>query len=175
MSKTLALVLLLGLCGPVFAQEVPSADVGDTTAEVEAKLGKPMGILSRGKRATYSYERGMVDFVDGRVVHAYLVSPEEAARIKAERERAVVLRRQAAEADRKRLTEEGQAELTKATRNADSTNSAPSEGLAYWKDFARRYPYTDVSRQIAAATVAVEEDKQRQGHEDGRRSTDLDS
>jgi hypothetical protein len=134
-------------CRPLVGAEAnQTSDVvaGDSTAEVKAKLGDPTGVLEQGGRMTYLYDRGMVDFVSGRVVRADLVTAKQAAEAKQARERAEEEQRRQAEIERQRLTTAGQKELASTLSDAQFAKRRPSERLAFWEDFSRRYPYTDV-------------------------------
>lgn len=159
----LALMLVLAPVGATrAANDVPAATPGDTTTEVIAKLGKPQGSMSRGRYTTFYYDRGLVHFVNGRVQTAFLVSPEEAERHKEERAKAEAAAREQNEAQRQRLTEEGRAALVQSESDKTLAAKSAAERLAYWQDFARRYPYTDVSGQIAKAQGNVESDVNQQ-------------
>jgi hypothetical protein len=167
----IALTLLLAVTvrGPATAAEAaaPTASPGDTTAQVVSQLGEPRGIIKRGNVTTYYYERGMVDFVNGRVKTAFLTTPEEAEQQRADRERTEAAERQQAEALRQRLTEEGQRELDRQSTERSLEGKSAAERLAYWQDFAVRYPYTDVSNEVARAqaAVAAETGQQKQAAE----------
>lgn len=153
--------------------DIPTANPGDTMERVVAKLGKPQGVVKRGQVTTYYYERGMVDFVDGKVKAAFLVDPGEARRRTEERDRAEVAQRQKAEADRQRLTEEGRSELDRARNDKTLAGKPAAERVAFWLDFARRYPYADASDELAKARAAVESDeKTRQQADEQQRLRD---
>jgi hypothetical protein len=160
----LILGLVMGACSPILAAEstIPTASPGDSTDEVIAKLGKPTGAITRGRVTLYYYDRGMVDFVDGRVRTAFLVSPEKAQHRHEEQERAEAANRKEAEAQRQRLTEEGRNELTRKQADATFGNKPGVERLAYWRDFAHRYPYTDVSNELTRAQAAAETESNQQ-------------
>ena len=134
--------------------------IGNTYDTVIAKLGTPAGILEHGRYITVYYDRGTVDFKDRRVVKIDIVSPEEALQIKREREQAWEAIRLKEEADRNRLTKEGQAELKKKMADKGFPKLPAAERLAYWRDFSKRYPYTDVNTFITEAE-SVEKGRQR--------------
>jgi hypothetical protein len=140
----------------------PSADSGDSTNEVVAKLGTPQGVITRGRLTTYYYDRGMVDFIDGRVKTAFLITPEQVERQRAERERNESLQRQQAEAQRQHLVEEGQRELLAHQADGTFESTPATNRLAYWQSFSRRYPYTDIDSELMKAQTAVEVEATRE-------------
>ncbi len=146
---------------------VPVANPGDTTAEVMAKLGKPQGTITRGRITTFYYDRGMVNFRDGRVHTAFLVTPEEAERIRQEREKSEEQARLQAEAQRQRLTFEGEEALRQVRADKAFEKRPAADRLAFWQDFAQRYPYTDISTDLAQAqaVVAANQTQQKQSDE----------
>lgn len=163
---SLAFIVMPCILSPAAESPAPAVNRGDTIAEVVAKLGRPRGSIERKNTVTYTYDRGMVNFIDGRVVHSFLVTPEEAQQRRLDQERAAEASRKQAELQRQRLLAEGQAELSK--HNSDTTfdkHPAP-ERLAYWEDFQRRYPYTDVSANLAAARAAITSESDLQVKED---------
>ena len=161
-------VMVLLLCwrgASGVAAEGPAAVAeGETAAQVVEKLGKPQGHIEQDRRMVYLYDRGLVYLVDGRVVRADLVTPPEAARLKRERARTAEEYRRQAEAERSRLMKEGAAELAKRLSDGDFAKRPPAERLAYWQDFGKRYPETDVTAPLAQAetdVAAERKDKER--------------
>jgi hypothetical protein len=111
---------LIAVSGPFAAgaeSSEPAVNRGDTTDEVVAKLGLPRGKIERKNQITYSYDRGMVNFIDGRVVNAFLVTPEEGERRKAEQDRA-------AEAARRRVDLQQQRYLASVSSNLAAPQAA---------------------------------------------------
>jgi hypothetical protein len=152
------------------ADEAASAgevEVGDTPAEVVGKLGKPSGVLGRGGMMTYLYDRGTVDFASNRVVKAKLRSAAQARALKLEKERAEEERLRKAAAERARLEQEGPRVLQQKLADQQFAQRPASEQLAYWRDFQRTYPYTDVGAQIDGLQAAVEAERNAvaQAHE----------
>lgn len=152
--------LMVGAAGaesevPVAQPAVASVQPDDSITNVVAVLGKPQGMITRGAITTYYYGRGLVHFRNGRVVSSTLVSPEEAERQREARERAEAAAREQSAAERIRLTEEGRNALTRHNEDKTFTGKAPAEQLAFWRDFAQRYPYTDVAAELAQAQAAV--------------------
>lgn len=168
--KTLKLYLsgLLILALPVLLLadgEIPVVNKGDTVEQVVKTLGKPKGVVSGGRMANYYYEQGTVDFVDGRVEKAFLISREEARERTAQRELAERKRQQQIETERARLTEAGRVELARTLEDKAFASRPVSDRVAYWTDFAKRFPYTDVSGQLAKAAEAGQAEKKDQDRE----------
>lgn len=154
-------IVLLMMAGVVSA-ESPAVEKGDTYVQVRAKLGTPKGIVGGGKRTMYSYDRGTVEFVEGRVTKSFLLTEEEAKAKIAQREREAAEAQRAAAAEQARITQAGKLELERTRADKAFAIKPATERLAYWTDFAKRYPYTDVSAHIteATATAAKEGDTQ---------------
>jgi len=152
-------VALLLIAGVVLAGS-PAAEKGDTFEQVKAKLGTPKGIIGGGKRTTYYYDRGTVEFVGGLVAKSFLLTEEEAqAKIEA-RNREVAEAQRAAVAERDRLAQAGKMELERTRADKAFAVKPAADRLAYWTNFAKQYPYTDVSAHIAEATeTAIKEGK----------------
>ncbi len=164
----LSLALVVTAFQPSSAAEssTPTVNPGDTIAEVVAKIGRPKGSIEGRNRITYSYDRGMVNFIDGRVASAFLVTPEEAEQRRAEQARAAEANRRQDELQRERLLVEGQTELRKQKDDPTFNKRTATERLAYWEDFQRRYPFTDVSTNLTAARSAVTAEVDRRTKED---------
>ena len=135
----------------------PSANPGDTTDDVIAKLGKPQGSMTRGRLTTYYYDRGMVYFIEGRVQSATLMTPEEAARLRREQDKADQLKREQLAAQQQ-ATADGQEELKDHRADAAFLARPATERLAYWENFHKRHPDIDVSTELANAKAAAESD-----------------
>lgn len=152
------LVSILFLCVAMAASGTPEpvVNIGDTYQQMVEKLGKPRGVVSGGRRMTCSYERGTVDLVGGRVEKVLLVSAQEAKDRTQAQEKAEADQRQRAEADRVRLTKAGLAERDLKVSDKEFAKLPPADRLDYWKSFAAKYPYTDVSTLVAEAEKAVQ-------------------
>lgn len=151
----IALPLLL------LAQEIPVANTGDAMEDVLAKLGRPQGRITSGNVTTFYYERGTVEFVGGRVTKAFLMTHEEARLQSEAREKAEADRRQKDEAERRTLVEAGTRELARLQGDATFTNRPAADRVAFWQEFARRYPYTDAGGELAKARAEVETDARK--------------
>ena len=163
------LLVVVAWCSGVVAQPAPEAETavepGATIAEVVEKLGRPNGIMKIGQLTTYQYERGMVDFVSGRVVRAFLLSSAEAERRRLAREQAEAEARQRAEAERERLAAAGAAERARALSDPRLVASTPAERLAFWEEFSRRYPFTPVDDLLVSNRVLVAENVRQRERE----------
>jgi len=137
-----------------YGEPPPSANPGDTSADVIAKLGKPQGSMTRGHLTTYYYDRGLVYFIDGHVQSASLVTPEEAARLRREKDQADRLRREQI-ATQQQAAAAGQAEAQASRTNAELLARPAADRRIYWEDFHQRYPEIDVSAEVAAAQTAA--------------------
>lgn len=143
------------------AQDIPVADTGDAMEDVLAKLGRPRGRIASGNVTTFYYDRGTVEFVDGRVTKAFLMTPEEARLQVEEREKADAERRQKEDAARRMLSEDGARELARLQGDAIFAGRPAADRLSFWQDFARRYPYTDAGDELAKARAEVESDARK--------------
>jgi FixJ family two-component response regulator len=149
---------VLAGAGAVRAGDAADVKLGDGIAQVVETLGVPQGKLKTGNKTTYYYEQGMVDFVDGRVVKSGLLSPREAAAAQAQREQEEAERHARSAAGRQRLTEAGASELQRLLGDRELASRSGADRVAFWKDFAVRYPYTDVSRPLSEATAAADKE-----------------
>ena len=129
---------------------------GDTFEQVVLKLGDPKGKVMAGRRATYYYDRGTVDFLTGRVERVFLITAQEATEKIAEREKLEETMRRQAEADRVRLAAEGKAQREKLLADKSYASLPAAEKLALWSDFQKKYPGIDVGPQIADANKGLE-------------------
>ena len=82
------LIVGLMLAGAASATaEEQQIQPGMTASQVGAILGKPDGQLRTGAKTVWTYRRGMVEFIRGRVATNSLISEDELARREAERAR----------------------------------------------------------------------------------------
>ncbi|OHE81257.1 MAG: hypothetical protein A3G75_13175 [Verrucomicrobia bacterium RIFCSPLOWO2_12_FULL_64_8] len=141
---------------------------GSSRAEALAALGAPRGEARSGDRTFLYYERGVVELRLDRVVRASLISEEvydqrvaqrlaEAERLKAESELRLA-----------GLTAEGEA--LRARKLADPVfNAAPlSYQVAFWEDFARRYPGVPSAEQLILARLRLTDELERRRIEEDR-------
>lgn len=152
-------IAILGLCGSglAFGAEAQvGVSKGDTLEQVIQKLGAPKGRVTGGRRTTYYYDRGTVDFLTGRVERAFLVTSQEAKEKIEAREKAEEAMRLQAEAERVRLLAAGKAQLEKVLADKAFAASPPAVRVAYWVDFQKQYPGVDVTARIAEANKGRE-------------------
>lgn len=143
---------------------VAAADpkVGDSRDRVDDELGPPTGRMAVGNRETCLYERGTIEFVDGRVAAVKLVTEQQ---LRASLAAAAEQERLAAE-KRKQLTAEGGVEKAKILADPSFTNKPPAERLARWREFAATYPGVDVSAETGAAQQAVQSEVAKKREEE---------
>lgn len=157
--------LVAGLAAAASAGDTdPGVETGDTEERVVERLGKPQGVITRGDRKLYYYEQGTVQIVTGRVVKALLVSREEAHERTLRREQEERQRRQQEEAEQRRVTEAGAAELARMLADKAFAARPAAERVDYWNQFAKRYPYTDVTAPmtLAASDLQSQQNKASQ-------------
>lgn len=137
------LLILPALLGAV--EVAPGNKIGD----VYATYGKPRGKADLGDRQLLYYERGEVELRSGVVTRVSFLSDEDYAAREA--------REAAAEERAQNLIAEG--ESVKQERLADPTfqKLSPATQLAFWQDFARRYPGVSCGDQITVARALVRE------------------
>ena len=148
-----------GLCAGAGSDKV---ELGDTVGQVVAILGPPQGTFKVGHVMTYYYERGMIDFRDGVVVRADVLSLEQVRQRRRENEQAEKEAARQAALERERLIAKGRAELERALGDPQLATRSPEARLAFWEAFSNNYPNTDISRQLTEAKAAAETAKQNQ-------------
>jgi hypothetical protein len=160
------LVILMQALPAAAGEAPPTVSNGDTVESILQKLGKPKGVVSGGARTTYYYEQGTVDFVTGRVVNAMLVSSEEARERTARRELEEKNFLKQRDAERRRLTEAGAAALARTVADKSFAALPASERAEFWVQFAKQYPSTDISAQVAQTAEAVKTDQKERDRTD---------
>lgn len=137
--------------------ECPAANLsteiseGESMEAVRDKLGKPAGMFQRGSRTMYLYDRGMIQFEDGKVIRSDLVTPEEAKRLQIERERAEAERILREAQEHQRLEKEGAGERQRMKADEAFKQLPAAQRLERWKAFTQKYPYTPVQDEITRA------------------------
>lgn len=142
----------------------PAVTKGETVEQVIEKLGDPKGKVSGGRRTTFYYDRGTVDFLTGRVERVFLITAQEAQEKIVAREKAEEDRRKQAEANRAQRRAEGKAQLDKALADKTLSASPPVVRLAFWGEFQKKYPEQDVAAHLTLAkneSEAVQKDEGR--------------
>jgi hypothetical protein len=127
--KTIAFLLLLAAPMLAHATEI---HLGDSLADVRSALGAPNGYAQVNNNLTLFYDRGQVQFVDGRVISSDFLSPEDFAAKQA--------RDKAAAAQAAQRMAEGQALKAQKLADPNFTSAPPAYQLAFWLDFRVRYP-----------------------------------
>ncbi|HWA27317.1 MAG TPA: hypothetical protein VG734_16810 [Lacunisphaera sp.] len=150
--KTPALCLMIALAAgsPLAAGEIGP---GATLAEVHATLGLPRGRAQAGGKDILYYERGEVVLQNGRVEHVALRTPEEHAVLVAREDR----RRDEREARRAKSLAEGTALRDAKLADPEFKHAPAAYRVAYWEDFARRYPEVTCAEQLAIARIQLKE------------------
>ena len=145
---------------------------GDSTEEVRAALGVPRGQSRLGTRELLYFDRGEVELSAGLVTRVALRS---------EQAQAVLETKRATETDRFRqkqelLATEGAA--LKARMLADPAFQATplSYQVAFWQNFARKYPMVSCSENLGIAQARLDEQAQAtQQAEQAQRIADLEA
>ncbi|HET7535067.1 MAG TPA: hypothetical protein VFJ90_01335, partial [Candidatus Didemnitutus sp.] len=137
---------------PVMALGAALVQPGDKLEEVYASVGKPKGRAAQGEREMLYYDRGEIELRDGVVTRVAFLSDDEfsereARRVEAE-ERQRVANAEGAEIKAQRLTD------------ASFQKASPAVQLAYWQDFARRYPGVSCVDEISLARAQLKEQRQ---------------
>lgn len=145
------LALLVVACATVSFAAAPEIRLGDSLETVIAALGEPIGELHVGSRSLMYFERGNVEFRDGKVVGARLVSPEEAAARREERIRLAQDAREAAEEARARRVVEGTALRDKKLADPVFMASSATARAAFWEAFREDYPEVALPTEYDAA------------------------
>ncbi len=141
-----------------------AVNTGASLDEVRAALGKPNGQMQLGARQVLLYERGSVELSAGRVTRVDLRSEEEQAALAAREER---LQSQLA-AQRSQSLTEGTALRDRKLTDAGFLASPVAYQVAFWEDFARRYPAVPCAEPLTIARLKLNE----QLEEKSRREAD---
>lgn len=167
--KTSALFLALMSVGLLSAAEV---ERGDSIHEVRQTLGQPRGQVHVGERHLLYYERGEVELRDGRVTRVAMLSPEEyTARVARD-----LRQSEQREARRQDLLERGEALRDRKLADPLFAKAPLAYQVAFWEDFARRYPGVSVSEPLAIARLNLQEklEAQRKQEEADARLAELE-
>lgn len=144
--------ILLGLA---FAGVLSAAPLerGDSLREVHQALGQPRGQVHRGEQHVLYYERGEVELREGAVVRVAMLSPEEySARLTLEQRRS-----EERENRRQQRIEEGESLRDRKLADTSFAKAPLAYQVAYWEDFARRYPGVSVAEPLAIARLSLQE------------------
>ena len=141
-----------------------AVDPGATLEEVRTVFGAPSGQVRAGERHLLYYERGSVELINGRVTRVDLRSPEEQAAQDAREARAQAER----ETRRAQLIEEGTALRDRKLADATFQSAPIAYQVAFWEDFARRYPGVPCAEPLTIARLKLheqQEEKNRKNEE----------
>jgi hypothetical protein len=165
--KPLVAPLLL-FATPLLASAV-KVHLGDSLATVHSVLGAPHGQAQVGDRLVLFYDRGQVQLVDDHVANSDFLSPEDFAKLQAQRASEAAL---AAQLRDQRITE-GQALKAKKLANPAFASAPVSYQLEFWQDFHRQYPEVSCDDEYKLALARRQEQLDREEHE--QKITDLES
>jgi hypothetical protein len=156
--KTIAFLLLLA--APVLAH---AADIhpGESLADVQAALGIPNGHVQIDNKLTLLYDRGQIEFVDGKVVSMDLLSPKE---FDAKQARENASAAQIAQLRTQRIAEGQDLKAQKLTDPA-FTSTPPAYQLSYWQNFRLLYPEVPCDSEYQFALARQQDQIAKQEHE----------
>ena len=167
-----ALLCLLPLSSAL--AEVP---LGATLEQVRTTLGQARGQAEAADRLLLYYERGEVELQEGKVIRVALIPRAEFDVEAAQRAAEAQRLRNAQEIRRAQLKAEGEA--LKARQMADPVfrGATAQRQVAFWEDFARRYPDVPASEELLIARLRLSElhDNQRKDAESAERLARLEA
>ncbi len=128
--------------------------VGDSVELVRDVMGPPEGYIKSGTYELLVYDRGRIEAREGIVTKAELVTEEQAAAARAEKERVRLARLEAERVRREQRMRQG--ERVRDVMLADPVFLASPAGdqLAYWQRFAKDYPGVQVDEDYRAGLTA---------------------
>lgn len=166
--------MIAAWCLPLAA--LAEVERGDTYHEVRAALGEPRGQLQVGEWRKLIYDRGEVELADGVVIRVLLRSVTAQQEFEARRAAEAEIARVEQAERQARLNDEGAA--LKARKLADPNFLAAPAGyqVAFWEDFARRYPGVPCVEELTIARwrLAEQEEAKRNRQEESRRIAELE-
>ncbi len=167
-----ALLYLLPLA--ITTAEVP---LGATLEQVRTTLGRARGQAEADDRLLLYFERGEVELQDGIVTRVALMPRPEFEAEAAQRALEAQRLRDAQDIRRAQLKAAGEA--LKARQLADPTflGASAERQVAFWEDFARRYPEVPTSEELLSARLRLGEVRatQRQEAESAERLARLEA
>jgi hypothetical protein len=167
--KIRVVCLVCSLASALVADDVrPGASLG----EVQAVLGTPNGEALLNDRQFLYYERGTVELRDGRVTKVALRTAEGQAAVIAREERMRAER----ESQRAHLLAEGNALRERKLTDAMFQAAPAAHQVAFWEDFAQRYPGVSVAEPLSIARMRLNEqlDEKRRRSEELNRLNELE-
>lgn len=135
-------------------------EVGQTQAEVEAIIGKPIGQIDLRDKQLLLFPQGEVTIEEGKVTHVDLMDEEAFAadqkRLEQERKEWLADQEQREAARIK----EGEALKAEKMQSRAFATLPAKDRIDYWRSFQIRYPEIDVSEQIADGLKSYESEKE---------------
>lgn len=153
---------------PVAAEILPGASL----EEVRATLGTPRGQLHVNGRQVLFYEHGSVELRNGALIRVGLRSPEEQALLVVREEH----RRAEQETRRAQMVAEGTALRDRKLADPAFLAAPVAFQVAYWEDFARRFPVVSCVEPLTIARLRLNEqlEEKRRREADAVRIADLE-
>ena len=139
---------------------------GWTREQVTAELGPPTGSIAMSGREVLYFERGTVEFRNGRVARADLVTAEEARQRREAEARAYQAWLRAESERSARRKAEGERELQRMLGDPQFLLEDPERQVAVWQDFMRRYPEVPAGVHLLEAQRRAEEARERRETEE---------
>ncbi len=143
-------VLMLSACA-VFS-DVPT--VGDSVERARELLGEPDGYIKTGAYELLVYERGRVEVRDGVVSKIKLMSAEEAAVARAEKERERQARLAMELKRREQLRARGERIRDEMLMDPAFLAKPAGDQLAFWTTFLKKYPGVEIDPAYRADLIA---------------------
>lgn len=167
-----ALLCLLPLS--IAIAEVP---LGATLEQVRATLGQARGQAEAVDRLLLYYERGEVELQDGIVTRVALMPRAEFEAGAAQRAAEAQRLRDAQDIRRAELKAEGEALRMRQLADPAFRGAPAERQVAFWEDFARRYPDVPASEELLLARLRLSEarDNQRREAESAERLARLEA
>ncbi len=168
-APLLSLALVLSTGSILTAAEVQR---GASLEEVRATLGVPRGQLHVAGRQVLYYERGEVELQNGRLTRVALRSAEEHVLLVTREERL----RGEREIRRAQLRAEGAALRERKLADPAFQAAPVAYQVAFWEDFARRYPEVSCVEPLTIARLRFNEqiEARRQREEQANRLTEME-
>lgn len=167
MRLTTASLVVVALISTVWTMCGDEVAVGDSSERAREVLGPPEGYIKSGTYELLVYDRGRVEVRDGAVIKVSLVTKEEAAAAREEKERLRLARIEAEMRRREELIREGERVRDATLADPAFLARSAAEQIAYWEAFKRNYPGVQPDSVYRAELLArhakeVREDETRQ-------------
>jgi hypothetical protein len=149
------LLLPLLLCAPLLTHAA-SVETGQTSEQVIAALGKPIGTIELRERTLLLYPQGEITLRQDKVTEIDLM---DAAQFAADQERLRLEREDwLVDQERRRVAHQQEGKALRASRMQSRAFAVlpAKDKVDYWRSFQTSYPSIDVSEQIADALASYE-------------------